>query len=405
MNRRTILKAAGISLLLPPLESFGEVKEKKIKRLFTVVNHLGFYQPELMPKKTGGFDKAPALLQNLKDHFNELKLLSGFDNPGVQLGLGHTPCVGILSGYFNKLQRKNRISVDQAAADLLGHETRFKSLVFQAGQNLNFSQVSWDKHGLPVHQLDDPVKIFNLLFKVEGNRKEQKRVLAEDKSILDLVFKHAKSMETKLNNRDKDKIDEYFTSVREVEKSVKKKTYWSSQNKPKVDYEVPMFSSRSVADYFQAMLDLSFLSLATDSSRSVVIQVPFWESFKQDEISGSYHDFSHHGKKPEKIKKLMLMENMILQKVSETMNKMKNTFMGSESLFDETTTLVTASMGNASAHTFNSLPAMVFVKGMKNPGYEKHEGEPMSNLYLSILNYLGAEMNSFGESKRSVELV
>ena len=94
MDRRTILKAAGISLLLPNLESFGEVKEKKVKRLFTVVNHLSFYQPALIPKKTGAFSETPILLENLKDHFNELKLFSSFDNPGVQLGLGHTPCVG-----------------------------------------------------------------------------------------------------------------------------------------------------------------------------------------------------------------------------------------------------------------------------------------------------------------------
>ncbi|MCM8543300.1 MAG: DUF1552 domain-containing protein [Lentisphaeraceae bacterium] len=405
MNRRTILKAAGISLLLPPLESFGEVKEKKVKRLFTLVNHLSFYQPELLPQKTGSFDKVPVLLENLREHFNDLKVYGGFDNPSVQLGLGHTPCVGILSGYFNKLQRKNRISVDQAAADLLGHETRFKSLVFQAGQNLNFSQVSWDKHGLPVHQLDNPKNIFNLLFQIEENRKEQQRVLAEEKSILDLVFKHAKSMEKKLNNRDKSKIDEYFTSVREVEKSVKKKTHWSTQDKPVVDYKMPVYSSRSVEEYLQVMLDLSVLALETDSSRAVTIQIPFWEGFKQDNISGSYHDFSHHGKKPAKIKKLLVMENMILKKVSETMTKMKSTSMGSGSLFDETTTLVAASMGNASAHTFNDLPALVFAKGMKNPGYENHEKKPMSNLYLSILKNLGAEMNSFGDSKASMELV
>ncbi|MCM8527301.1 MAG: DUF1552 domain-containing protein, partial [Lentisphaeraceae bacterium] len=164
MDRRTILKAAGISLLLPGLESFGELKDKKVKRLFTVVNHLSFYQPELIPKEEGAFGEVPSLLKNCKEHFGQLKVFSGFDNPGVQLGLGHTPCVGILSGYFNKLLRKNRVSVDQAAADSLGHDTRFKSLVFQAGQNLNFSQVSWDKHGLPVYQLDNPKNIFNLLF-------------------------------------------------------------------------------------------------------------------------------------------------------------------------------------------------------------------------------------------------
>ena len=104
-----------------------------------------------------------------------MKVFSGLDNPAVQNGFGHTPCVGILSGYFNKLQRKNRLSIDQAIADLIGDDTRFKSLVFQAGENLNFSQISWDKHGLPVYQIDSPRKIFNLLFQINEKEKLNNR--------------------------------------------------------------------------------------------------------------------------------------------------------------------------------------------------------------------------------------
>ena len=117
----------------------------------------------------------------------------GLDTPAVQNGFGHTPCVGILSGYFNKLQRKNRISIDQAVANLVGDQTRFRSLVFQAGENLNFSQIAWNKHGLPVHQIDSPRKIFNLLFQVNEHEKTQQQILAEDRSIRDAVFRQAKS--------------------------------------------------------------------------------------------------------------------------------------------------------------------------------------------------------------------
>ncbi len=167
MQRRTFLKGAGVALLLPRLESLGQVTDAESpRRLLTIVNHLSFYQPELIPKTDGLFEKPPPLLANLSDHFKHLKIYSGLDNPAVQNGFGHTPCVGILSGYFNKLQRKNRISIDQAVAGMVGNETRFRSLVFQAGENLNFSQIAWDKHGLPVHQIDSPRKIFNLLFQV-----------------------------------------------------------------------------------------------------------------------------------------------------------------------------------------------------------------------------------------------
>ena len=150
----------------------------------------------------------------------------------MQNGFGHTPCVGILSGYFNKLRRKNRISIDQAVAGMLGNETRFRSLVFQAGENLDFSQIAWDEHGLPVHQIDSPRKIFNLLFQVNENEQTQQQILAEDRSILDAVFRQAKSMEKRLNATDRAKIDEYLTSVREVEQTVKRRAYWAERSKP-----------------------------------------------------------------------------------------------------------------------------------------------------------------------------
>lgn len=143
MKRRSFLTAAGVTLLLPSMESLGQVTEgDSPRRLLTIVNHLSFYQPKLIPQTDGAFTKVPPLLGELSDHFDHLKIFSGMDNPAVQNGFGHTPCVGILSGYFNKLHRKNRLSIDQAVADLIGGDTRFKSLVFQAGENLNFSQIS-----------------------------------------------------------------------------------------------------------------------------------------------------------------------------------------------------------------------------------------------------------------------
>ena len=145
MKRRAFLRSAGVALLLPQMESMGQVPESDSpRRLLTIVNHLSFYQPKLIPSKDGAFGTTPPLLTELSDQFKHLKVFSGLDNPAVQNGFGHTPCVGILSGYFNKLHRKNRLSVDQAVADLIGDNTRFKSLVFQAGENLNFSQISWD---------------------------------------------------------------------------------------------------------------------------------------------------------------------------------------------------------------------------------------------------------------------
>ena len=406
MKRRTFLTGTGVALLLPRMESLGQVPEADSpRRLLTIVNHLSFYQPELIPQTNGAFDEAPPLLGELSDHFDQLKIFSGLDNPAVQNGFGHTPCVGILSGYFNKLERKNRISIDQAVADLIGEDTRFKSLVFQAGENLNFSQIAWDKHGLPVKQIDSPRKIFNLLFQVDENEKTQQQVLAEDRSILDAVLAQAKSMDKRLNASDRAKLDEYLTSVREVEQTVKRRAYWADRSKPQVDYEIEDFDRKSVDDYVATLLDLAVLALQTDSTRAVTVQIPFWEGFKEPELSGNYHDLSHHGQKPEKIKKLMMLEHGIMKRISDSLSTMKQRTAGNSSLFDQTTTLLTASMGSANSHNFDDLPALVFDSRMKTAGHWQKKDVPMSNLYLGLLQLFGAEQESFGESTAAFEVL
>lgn len=406
MKRRTFLKATGVSLLLPQMESFGQVVENdSTRRLLTIVNHLSFYQPKLVPHKEGLFGKAPPLLAELSDQFNHMKVFSGLDNPAVQNGFGHTPCVGILSGYFNKLHRKNRLSIDQAIADLIGDDTRFKSLVFQAGENLNFSQISWDKHGLPVHQIDSPRKIFKLLFQINEKEKTQQQVLAEDRSILDAVFSQAKSMEKNLNAVDRAKLDEYLTSVREVEKTVKRRAYWAERPKPSMDYEIEDFDRKSVDGYVGALLDLAVLALQTDSTRAVTVQIPFWEGFKEPGLSGNYHDLSHHGQKKEKIDKLLKLEHAILKRINTSLNAMRECQVGNGSLFDQTTTLLTASMGSANSHNFDDLPALVFDNRMKTAGHWQKKDVPMSNLYLGLLQQFGGESDQFGESTGSFDLL
>jgi len=406
MKRRTFLKGAGVALLLPRLECLGQVEEAKSpRRLLTIVNHLSFYQPELIPKTEGLFKNPPPLLGELFDHFEHLKVYSGLRNPAVQNGFGHTPCVGILSGYFNKLQRKNRISIDQAVADLVGDETRFRSLVFQAGENLNFSQISWDKHGLPVHQIDSPRKIFNLLFQVNENEKAQQQVLAEDRSILDAVSAQAKSMEKRLNATDRAKMDEYLSSVREVEKTVRRQAHWAGRSKPQVSYEIENFDRKSVDDYVGTLMDLAVLALQTDSTRAVTVQIPFWEGFKEPGLSGNYHDLSHHGQKPEKVKKLLKLEHAILRRINASLSTMKERTVGNSSLFDQTTTLITASMGSANAHNFDDLPALVFDAHMKTSGHWQRKDTPMSNLYLGLLQQFGADRDRFGESTRAFNLL
>ena len=135
------------------------------------------------------------------------------------------------------------------------------------------------------------------------------------------------------------------------------------------------------------------------------MQIPFWEGFKEPGLSGNYHDLSHHGQKKEKIDKLLMLEHAILKRINASLNAMKERQVGNGSLFDQTTTLLTASMGRANSHNFDDLPALVFDSRMKTTGYWKKQHDPMGNLYLGLLQQFGAERDHFGESTGAFDLL
>ncbi|MDD9867525.1 MAG: hypothetical protein OXS32_14365, partial [Verrucomicrobiales bacterium] len=117
------------------------------------------------------------------------------------------------------------------------------------------------------------------------------------------------------------------------------------------------------------------------------------------------HDLPHHGQKPEKIEKLLMLEHAILKRINTSLSTMKERTAGNSSLFDQTTTLITASMGSANSHNFDDLPALVFDSRMKTTGHWRKQAVPMSNLYLGLLQLFGAEHDRFGESTGAFEVL
>ena len=212
-------------------------------------------------------------------------------------------------------------------------------------------------------------------------------------------------LEKRLNAADRAKMDEYLTSVREVEKTVKRRAYWADRSKPQVNYEIENFDRKSVDDYVGTLMDLAVLALQTDSTRAVTVQIPFWEGFKEPDLSGNYLDLSHQGQKPEKIKKLLMLEHAILKRINTSLSNMKDRTVGNSSLFDQTTTLITASMGSANSHNFDDLPALVLDSRVKTAGHWQKKDVPMSNLYLGLLQLFGAEHDRFGESTGAFEVL
>lgn len=398
LKRQKFLKAAGLSLALPYYASQAGDLRKVPKKLFTIVNHLSFHQPSLIPKEKGENLKKPVLFECL-DGLNAT-LISQLNNPGVQIGNGHTPSVGILSGFFNRLERKNKISFDQVAASHLSSSTRYSSVLLQAGQNSNFSQVCWDKHGLPIRQESNVQKVFNQLFGKDFNSDFERHKLEKRLSLLDSLKSQRQRFSNQLNTSDRQNLDEYLTSLRELELRVQKQLHWVDQPKPVCNNSTfSPFPAVKLDQYLDNMLDLSRLSLQSDSTRVVTLQIPFWTNFKCDVAQGNYHNMSHHGSKPESIQQLIKVEGMILTKLKHTLLKMKEFSVNESNLLNQTTCVVTAPMGSASAHNFNQLPAIIMGGDYKHGKNIFAKGASIKTLYLRLLRDLGVKVDHFNQEK------
>ncbi|MCM8537354.1 MAG: DUF1552 domain-containing protein [Lentisphaeraceae bacterium] len=397
MNRRTILKAAGLSLLLPQLESFGEIKENKIHRMLCLSFHLGLYTPELYPVKAGKDFETTELLKPFEG--NKYSVFSGLDNP--QVGGGHNGAVGVLTGFYDG-SGKNKISVDQAGADINGQTTRFSSLSFRGSSNFNNAQISWNKFGQPVAQEYRTDKIFNKLFGVRKDSKEQREILIKKKSILDAIYGQAKGMNKNLLAKDKNKIDEYFTSIREVEKQLKRREYWLDKPVKKVKSPLSKNKSKGVIEYVNEIFKLIALAYRTDSTRFITMQIPGSGNVPIENNKTNYHGLSHHGKAPQKVKDLVTTEKAFLTHINNLVNDIKE-----DGQLDQTQVLVTGALGNASSHSTKNLPVILLGGGFKHGQHYDHREikKPLCNLYLSMLQKMGYERDSFSDSTGTLEVI
>ena len=221
------------------------------------------------------------------------------------------------------------------------------------------------------------------------------------------MLDQAKSLDRQLGKADREKLDEYLTAVRSVEKRIEKAESWATTPKPKVDMARPEFNSNSDRDMFenmQIMYELIALAFETDSTRSIVMQIPAGNNvFTQlDGVTEGYHALSHHGKDEEKIAQLLKIEYEHTRQLARFMDRIKGSQEQGSSLLDNTTILFGSGMGNAAAHSNKNLPVLVAGGGFKSHGaHRKFTGRnapPLANLYTSMLQNMGVEADSFATS-------
>ena len=408
ITRRHFLRAAGISMALPVLEYFqprglAALGRRPIRRMVCICTPLGMHAPYFFPEQPGKDYTPSPYLELLKEHRDDFSVISGLAHPDV--GASHDSIYSFLTGAPHPEVRggfRNSISIDQFAAEQIGGETRIPSLSLACeGFGL-----SWTRGGALVPSDTRPSSVFARLF-LEGRPDEvqaQAQRLRDGQSILDTVREQARRMQYSLGARDREKVDEYFTSVRELEKRMVTADEWSKKPKPAVDVKFPPESTNpaDLVGTTRLMFDLVHIALQTDSTRLMTVLLLGTSSVPPiPGVSLGHHDLSHHGQEPGKIEQLKKVELELMKTVQELLAKLKSTGEEGENLLDRTMLYFSSNLGNAANHSTNNLPVLLAGGGFKHGqhlAFDPKNPPPLSNLYLSMLQQLGLETERFASS-------
>jgi hypothetical protein len=397
LKRRTFLTGAGVALLLPRLESLGQFTDAESpRRLVCIGNHLGFYPGNFFPRQAGKDYIPTSTLEPLAGHRNDLTVFSNLDH---ELNGGHKAVQGFLTSIKKEeaagFPEKN-ISLDQAAAEHVGSATRFPSINTGIERG---TDMCWTRAGVHVPPINNPATLFRGLFvnPPQSAREVDRTRLKHRASVLDALRDSANALGRTLNAVDRDKLDQYLTSVRDVERRLQMSKEWLDRPKPKSPIDEVHDEDRQHIDEVELFYDLIALALQTDSTRVATLETGL--GFRTAELDlGSYHGLSHHSKSEDRIGQLQVIEAFLTTKLSNFISQLKEA-----QIFDNTLIVFGSGMSDGSSHSNRNLPVLLAGGGFNHHGHiicpaEQHKRVPLSNLWLSVLHWFGAEADRFGRS-------
>jgi hypothetical protein len=407
LDRRTILRSAGVAIGLPFLDAMlpacaGAEAKKAVAppRMLLVGRPLGMYTPYFFPEKSGKDYEPSRYLKLLKAHRDRFTVFSGMSH---RYPAGHFAEVGIFTGVhpdnirYNEI--RNGISLDQEAAAHIGGQTRFASLVLGGGD------AAWNRRGVRVPSQPRVTQVFKQLF-VRGTPEEEAREMRRIKdgqSILDNVRDQAKALNGKLGEADRARLDLYLASIREAEERLQQDEKWSKTPKPEVKPATPVqdFGGPQLLQRSRQWFELVRLAFQTDSTRVISLWLGSQERPEIEGVTIPHHDASHHGQEPAKLEQLALIEEAELKVFGEFLDRLQANAEGDHALLDRTAVFYTSNLGNSSSHDNTNLPIILAGGGFKHAGhvaFDRKNNTLLSNLYVRMLHQMGIEAKSFGAS-------
>ena len=413
-RRRFVLQSVTGSLLLPSLASLASAQSStpaangsavsQARRFVAVGNLLGFQQKHFFPETTGKGYEETTLLKPLHEHREKFTVYRGLDHG---LRGGHFAVHTFLSGVLHH-ESKNRhdgnVTLDQFLADSLGGETRFPSLTVGSEGGIHGGcQLSWTRSGVRVPPITGPAELFEKLFvtETESQRNRKVRETELQASILDSVLEEAGDLSRRINREDRGKLDEYFSSIRDVEKKIKTRRQWTDQEKPEAPFKRP--ANTNTVDDLPMLYELIALALQTDSTRVATLEIGGSFLPQNLGIDKSYHSMSHHGNDEEVVANLLKLETYQLDHFSRFLKRLSGMETESGSILDSTAVLFGSGMGNGSSHTNTDLPIVLAGGGYDSGEYRQVASNgvqkiPLCNLFVDIAQRSGVETDSFGTS-------
>lgn len=439
LNRREMLRGAGVAMSLPLFQSMGHgetAMSTPPKRMVVSYFSYGAYMPEAKsgvptsrpgdqphpdwswwPCKDAGpltFNKSSSPFEPLK---NQITYLQGLDHAGGWKLGGHSSGDVFATGAdMTGSHKTNNISVDQVAAKLNGHHTRYPSLVLGTeGGTGSYGRCKTLSHygpGRPIPSLNRPKEIFNRLFRPHDGqdaRRVQQR-LVEEQSVLDLVLESSKSLHNRLGTADQRKLEEYLQSVRDVEKRIERSSHWIGRDLPSVDpkdFDLEV-TEEDPENYIRCMYDLIYVALQTDLTRYVTFMLESEQSGASElqnyahylfGYSGNTHDISH--KRPDDISGKW--DHWRAKQHAYFLQRLRDTPEADGNMLDHTVVL----WGSAHPHqAHNTRNYPIHLAGGNRLGFRHgnlHQflGDkkvPLANLFVSMLHAVDAPVETFADS-------
>ncbi len=433
LPRRTLLRGLGTSLALPLLDAMvpamtaianTPASPTKLRRLGFVYMPMGCDITRWALKGDSLDELSPTLspLAPVREHIN---VISNMELRNAYPGTHATSNSAFLSAATAKLTESTDYylgtTVDQIAAQHIGRDTQLPSLELSmdllsiVGQCDNGyacvyqNNLSWSSPTTPLPSEAHPRIVFESLFGEGGSIADRQAAIRKRASLLDSVTDEIVRLQNKLGADDRNRIDEYLETIREVERRIQRAEADTEDN-PLPDLDRPVGVPASYADHARLMFDLQLLAMQGDITRVITFQLARETStrtYPEIGVSDPHHPLTHHGNDPEKIEKVAKINRFHVSLFAEFLQKLKATPEGDGSLLDHSLYLYGSGMGNPNLHDHQNLPIIVAggaagnVRGGRHIQYDTPA--PLANLHLTLLDKVGVKLDSFADSQGKVE--